>query len=207
MPKLEEIVERYQKYSDKELLDVYLKIDEYSDEGKEALQLVLKSKGGIDNVKDRITKQLEIDSEVERIKEEIKELLIQGRNTKHIEANITTNYITKTHLDEIIKEISAELELEKSDKQIKPRTIIGSVIGGFIGGTIGGIIWGVQMVHSNHIFLILGIGLVMLSYAFVRLFTQQSKKNKIVLVMTAVSVIYALILGQLIFDTFGYVGK
>jgi len=207
MPKLEEIVERYQKYSDEELLDVYSKIDEYSDEGKEALKIVLKSKGGIDNVKERIAKQLEIDREVERIRAEIKELLIQGRNTIQIKENFTANNISKTHLEEIIKEVSAELEFDKSDKQIKPRTIIGSIIGGFIGGTIGGIIWGVQMVHSNHIFLILGIGLAMISYAFVRLFTQQSKKNIIVLVMTVVSVIYALILGQLIFEAFGYVGK
>ncbi len=207
MPRLEEIVERYQKYSDEELLDVYSKIDEYSDEGKEALKIVLKSKGGIDNVKKRIAKQLEIDKEVERIRAEIKELLIQGRNTIQINENIAINNITKTQLEEIIKEVSAELEFDKSDKQIKPRTIIGSIIGGFIGGTIGGIIWGVQMVHSNHIFLILGIGLAMISYAFVRLFTQQSKKNIIVLVMTVVSVIYALILGQLIFEAFGYVGK
>ena len=207
MPKIEEIIERYQKYSDQELLDTYLNIDEYTDEGKEALKLVLKSRGGIDIVKERITKQLEIDSEVERIREEIVQLLSQGRNPKQIKENIAISNISETHLEDIIEKVSAEFELEKSDKQIKPKTIIGSIIGGFIGGTIGGIIWGVQMVHSNHIFLILAIGLVMLSYAFVRLFTQQSKKNKIVLVMTVVSVIYALMLGQLIFDVFGYVGK
>ena len=207
MPTREEIVERYQKYSDEELLDVYSKIEEYTDEGKEALKIVLKEKGGIESLKERVEKEFEIESEVSRIKVEIVELLNQGRNSFEIKGNIKINNITSTHLEKIIEEVSTEFELEKVDKKIKPRTILGSIIGGFIGGTIGGIGWGVQMIYSNHMFLIFVVGLVMLSYAFIRLFTRQSKKNTIVLIMTVISVIYSLILGQIIFEIFGYVGK
>lgn len=207
MPTLEEIIERYQQYSDEELTEVYSKIGEYTNEAKEALEIVIKEKGGIESLKERIEKQLEIEREVSRIKVEITKLLNQGRNSFEIKENIKLNNITTIHLDKIIVEVSTKFEQEKADKQINPRTILGGIIGGVIGGTIGGILWGVQMVYSNHMVFIFLIGLAILSYAFIRLFTRQSKKNKIVLVLTAVSVIYALILGQIIFEIFGYVGR
>jgi hypothetical protein len=207
MPTREEIVERYQKYSDEELLDVYSKIEEYTDEGKEALKIILRERGGLESLKERVEKEFEIEREVSRVKVEIAELLNQGRNSFEIIGNIKINNITSTHLEKIIEEVSTEFEQEKVDKQIKPRTILGSIVGGFIGGTIGGIVWGVQMMYSNHMFLIFVIGLAMLSYVFIRLFTRQSKKNIIVLIMTVLSVLYSLILGQIIFEIFGYVGK
>lgn len=205
MPTLHEIIERYQKYSDEELMEVYLKIDEYTDIGKEALKIVLKDKGGIDSLKERLEKQSDFNNEISKIRQEIFELKNQGKNASDIEENIKANHVNLNHIDKIIKDATNEFELEKSDRKIKPRTIIGSILGGIIGGTIGGIIWGVQMIFSNHIFLILVFGLAMLSYALIRLFTRQSKNNLVVLVMTVISVIYALLLGQVVYEIFGYI--
>ncbi len=207
MSTINNLVEKFQKYSDEELIEVHSKIDEYTEEGKEALNIVLKEKGGIELLKERVEKQLEIEREIAKIKNEVYKLLNQGKYSFEIKSNIKTNNVSSTQLEKIIEEVSNEFEKEKVDKKIKPRTILGSIIGGFIGGTIGGIVWGVQMIYSNHMFYLLLIGLVMFSYALIRLFTKQSKKNMIVLIMTVVSVIYALILGQIIFEIFGYVGN
>ncbi|MBX7243347.1 MAG: hypothetical protein K1X92_16530 [Bacteroidia bacterium] len=207
MPTIEEIIEKYQKYSDEELLDNYSKIEEYTNEGKEALEIILKKRGGIECLKERIEKKLEIEKEVSGIKVEITELLNQGRNSFEIKKSIKSSTITSAHLEKIIDEVSTEFEQEKIDIQIKPRTILGSITGGFIGGTIGGIVWGIQMIYSTRMFLILVVGLTLLSYTFIKLFTRQSQKNTIVQIMTALSVIYSLILGQIIFEIFGHAGK
>jgi hypothetical protein len=52
-------------------------------------------------------------------------------------------------------------------------------------------------------FYILVIGLALLSYGLIRLFTKQSKANVVVLVATALSVIGALVMGQLLFEMYG----
>jgi hypothetical protein len=118
---------------------------------------------------------------------------------------IQTKNIDSLELERLIEEVSESIQSEEADLKVSSRTIFGGLFGGFIGGTIGGILWGLQMVFSKHIFYIFGFGLVILSYAFIRLFTKQSKKNIVILVMTCISVLYALFLGQVIYEIFdGY---
>jgi hypothetical protein len=206
MKSVQELVNNYQKYSDKELIDIYQNTDQYSDEANEALRIVLSNLGGIDKLRDRLNKQLEIDNEIWRIKTEIKELIKQGCEPKQIKDKIKINLISINQLDNLIEEISFQLESEKADLKIKPRTVIGSIIGGVIGGTIGGIFWGITMMYSRHIFLIFIMGIAGLSYGTIKLFTKQSKKNWLVLCFTVLSVIYALILAESIFEIFGFQG-
>lgn len=203
MPTIEEITEKYENYSDEKLLEVFNAIDQYTEDGKTALNIVLKKRGGIGAIKLNLERQEEIEKEVLRIKFEIKELINRGRNKVEIREKIQTKNIDSLELERLIEEVSESIQSEEADLKISPRTIFGSIVGGFVGGTIGGILWGLQMVFSKHIFYIFGFGLVILSYAFIRLFTKQTKKNILILVMTCISVLYALFLGQLIFDIFG----
>ena len=203
MPTLEELVNKYQNYSDEELFNTYNQIDGYTDTGKEAFKIVVDKRGGIDFLKDKINKQFEILTESSKIKSIVINMLETSMNSTEIIDKIAIINISKNQLEEIVNEAMIEFENEKSDRKIKPRTVIGGIIGGLIGGTIGGIFWGIQMVLSNHIMYIFGIGLALLSYGSIRLFTKQSKKNIVVLVMTIISVIYAISLGQIIYEIFG----
>jgi hypothetical protein len=118
-----------------------------------------------------------------------------------------SDIISKTALEKLLTTTLIIIEQQKADKKIKPKTIIGGLIGGAIGGTIGGVFWGIQIIYSGKMFFLLGFGLFLLSYAFVRGFTQQSKKNIAVLTISIISVVYALGLGQLLFEIIGFRGK
>ncbi len=203
MPTIEELTKKYKEYSDEELIEIHEKVDEYSNEAKIAIENVIVSIGGIDKLKERINKQNEIQTEIQKIEEQTTSLYYQNKSKENILSEISYDLISENQFYEIIEETINKLEKDKEDKKIKPKTIIGGIIGGFLGGTIGGIIWGLQMIHSGHIFFILGFGLVILSYALIRLFTRQSKKNIVVIIMTIISVVYALILGQILYEIFG----
>jgi hypothetical protein len=199
----QELIEKYRAYSDAELMTTNAHIDGYSNEAKEALSKVLIEKGGLESLQKRIAEQDAINNEMLSIKHEIIELLNQGVDAFEIKTQINSTLISSIEIDLIIKETTTNYNFEKSDRKIKPKTIIGSLIGGLIGGTIGGVVWGIQMIYSGQMYFILVFGLAVLSYAFIWLFTKQSKKNVIVLGMTILSVIYALLLGQLIFEIIG----
>lgn len=62
------------------------------------------------------------------------------------------------------------------------------------------------MIYSGHIFYLFAVGLVIISYGFIKFFTKQSKNNIVVLILTVASVFYALILGFYIYQMFGYRG-
>lgn len=207
MPTVEEITERYRNYSDEELVAVYSQIGGYTPEAQAAFQQVVEEKGGIASLKERIENQLKDDYEITRVRFQVNKLLKQGKTPFELKDIIKLERLSTAQLETIIDEESIVLEHEKIDRQIKPRTIWGGILGSFIGGTIGGIAWGLQMVYSKHMFLIFAVGLALLCYGVIRLFTRQSNKNTAVVVMTVISVVYALILGQIIFEIYGSVGQ
>jgi len=55
-------------------------------------------------------------------------------------------------------------------------------------------------------FYLMAIGLALLCYASVKFFTKQSYRNTAVLIFTAIACSYALALGQILFEYFGYLG-
>jgi len=107
----------------------------------------------------------------------------------------------RTHA--IIEEAFAEVNKDLDDRKVKPRTIIGGVIGAAIASLIGGILWGFQMMWSGRVFAIFFFGLLLLCYGLVRLITKQSHKNTAVFVLAAISVIMALLIGNLLYSVFG----
>lgn len=203
MPTLEQLIDKFHGYSDEELFNVYDQLDGYTDTGKQAFGIAIEKRGGLDYLKDKTTRLAETKAEISKVKSEVRELLQSGVAKTEIIDRVEIHSVTKDKLLEIINEVSAALANDESDRKIKPRTILGGIIGGIIGGTLGGILWGIQMVYSKQMFFIFGIGLVLLSYGSIKLFTRQSKKNAAVMVITIVSVLYALLLGQVIFEVFG----
>lgn len=206
MPSTEELISKYQAFDDQELLEVYLSLGEYSPEANEAFMAVVDEKGGIDELHLRISAQEEKEAEGAKLVRAVEALFNQDKDAAEIKTLVIAPLHTVEEITRTIAQTITDLQAEKADRKIKPRTVIGSVLGGFIGGTIGGVVWGIQMIYSGYVMFILGIGLVLLSYAFIRLFTKQSQKNAFVVLMTMISTGYALALGQLLFEIVGYQG-
>lgn len=203
---LEELIERYKLSSDTELLNIYNNKDGYTAEAKNALEIVIKEKGGIDFLKNRHQNFIDIEYEKLNVKNLILKLNTEKFTQEEIKHKIESNKLSSLEIDEILMTTFQEIEKEEKDLQIKPKTIFGSIVGGIIGGTIGGILWGLQMIYSAHIFYIFAFGLAVISYGTIKIFTKQSRNNVVVLLSVILSVIYALFLGFYLYHLFGYRG-
>ncbi len=200
---LESFISEYEQYSDEELYNVYVNRNDYSEQAQRAIDVVIINKGGLEVITSRLKQKQIIVNERERIKLETTQLAVNGTNILFLKKLITSYILNPKEVNEIIEQRFAQISLEQEDKKIKPQTIFGSVIGGGIASIIGGILWGLQMIQMQRVFYILIFGLAILSYGLIKFITGQSRNNKAVLVATIISVISALIIGQLIFETFG----
>ena len=203
---LDELIERYSKYSDSELMSVYLNTNGYTEDAKKALEIVVEERGGFSSVKERYYKLVEKEEEKQRVYNEINQLYKKGNTKNDINSIIHSEILSIEEIQEITDSVSSRIEAEKKDVEIKISTYIGSILGGFIGGTIGGILWGLQLIYSGHIFYLFAVGLGIISYGFIKFFTKQSKNNIVVVILTVASVFYAFILGFYIYELFGYRG-
>ncbi|MDQ1855570.1 hypothetical protein [Chryseobacterium sp. WLY505] len=203
---LNELIERYSQYSDVELMEVYSNKSRYTNDAKQALDIVIENKGGIQSLTVRYDTTVAKELEKSRIKNDATELYLNGMTKNDINHALNSEILASDEIQQIIETTSTEIEATKRDLEIKPSTIIGSILGGIIGGTIGGILWGLQIIYSGRIFYIFAIGLGIISYGFIKFFTKQSRNNIAVFIITILSVVYALILGFYIYELFGYRG-
>lgn len=198
-----DFVLKFEQYSDEELFEAYSEPDSYTDEAKKALNIVINNKGGLEKIMQRLEQAAQIVDEEVRISKETAKLFVEGTDTAFLNKIITSSILPADKVRAIIDNKVAGLKLEKEDKEIKPRTIFGSILGGSIASVIGGILWGLQMAWSGRIFVIFFIGLVLLCYGIIRLSTRQSQRNNAVAIATLISVILAVIIGQLVYEIVG----
>jgi len=197
------LINRYKEYSVKQLLEVYHNLTDYSEDAKEALRIVIQDRGGLDLLLENEQSNAEEIAETDRIKAEIKKLITPGMDLDFLSKLITSQKFDQSRTDTIIQETFAEINKDLDDRKVKPRTIIGGIIAAGIASLAGGILWGLQMMWSGRAFAIFFLGLVFLCYGLVRLVTRQSYKNMAVFLFTALSVIMALLIGQLMYVVFG----
>jgi len=203
---VKELIERYQSYSDMELMNIYNNKQGYTEDAKKALDIVIEEKGGIKSLQQRHQNFIEAEEAKENLKNDIIKLNSENLSKDEILTRVASNNLSNTQQMEIFNRTFQQIEDEEKDTEIRSKTIVDSIIGGLIGGTTGGILWALQLIYSAHIFYIFGFGLVVLSYGAIKLFTKQSKNNLVVFSMTILSVIYALILGFYLYDLIGYRG-
>lgn len=201
-----EFVQKFEKYSEEELLDIHANIEGYSDEARMALDTVIENKGGLSILLKKLKEKEEIVREQKRIQKEVMELGSTGFDISFLKKSITSSVLSQQEVFTLIDDQYELLQSDIADKQVTSKTVSKSILGGLVASIIGGILWGLQMIFSNAIFFIFGIGLVLLCYGIVRMFTKQSKQNVAVFISTLVSVILALVIGQLLFEIVGYKG-
>lgn len=199
----QELINTYTSFSDEQLLEAYHNIGDYTIEAKEALTLIIKNRGGIENLLTKERLQNEVFLETERIKQQVRRLRTPVVDLEFLNKMIKSEILEESQKEFIIGQAFEEITQELEDKKIKPRTLLGGGLAAGIASLIGGILWGLQIMWSGRIFAIFLIGLVLLCYGLIRLFTKQSHKNIAVIILTSISVVIALIIGQLMFEVFG----
>lgn len=204
MLSIPDFVLKYETYTDEELYEIYRTQDGYSNEAQEALKIVLEKKGGAEALLKRIEEQRIVEKEIQRIKKETAQLGTNGVDASFIKKTTTSTILSANQVSEIVDSKLEEVNLELEDKKIKPRTIVGSIIGGAIASVVGGVLWGVQIIYVHRIFYIFGFGLALLCYGIIKGATKQSKNNTVVLIATVISILLALLIGQLMFEVFGF---
>ncbi len=201
---VKDLVVKYDAYTDEQVFDVYASIDTYSNEAKEALNIVIAKRGGLEKLIEREKERNARSKEIERIKLEVTRLSTSDTDDSFLKKIVTSNILSNEEVNEIVHNTLKVASQEKEDKEIKPRTVWGSIIGGGIASLVGGSLWGLQLIYSKKVFVILLIGLVLLCYGIIKFSTRQSNKNVVVLITTIVSVLMAIIIGQFIYEIVGY---
>ncbi len=198
---------KYENYSDEELLDIYENIEGYSAEAKEALEIVINKKGGLDQILSRLGEKKIVTDEINRIATEAHELGKQGVDADFIKNTTNSTLLSSAHVNEIIEQKYIEVKSEIENKKINPRTIAGSILGGLVASIIGGISIGLIMIYSNKILYIFVIGLAIFCYLIIKAATKQSLKNIIVLLATILSFILAMCLAQFLYSNPHLIGE
>ncbi len=200
---VKDLVVKYDAYTDEQVFDVYASIDTYSNEAKEALNIIIAKRGGLEKLIEREKERNARSKEIERIKLEVTRLSTSDTDDSFLKKIVTSNILSNEEVNEIVHNTLKVASQEKEDKEIKPRTVWGSIIGGGIASLVGGSLWGLQLIYSKKVFVILLIGLVLLCYGIIKFSTRQSNKNVVVLITTIVSVLMAIIIGQFIYEIVG----
>lgn len=199
----EQLISTYTDFSDEQLFEAYHNPNDYTGEAKEALAYVIQKRGGVDTLLAKEQQQNLVFAETERIKQAVRRLSTPEIDLGFLNKMITSQILEERHTQSIIQQTFEEINQDMEDRKIKPRTIIGGSLAAGIAGLIGGIFWGLQMMWSGRVFAIFLFGLVLLCYGLIRVVTRQSHKNVAVFVLTAISVVIALIIGQLLSEVFG----
>lgn len=202
----QELLARYETYTDDQLIQLHSELHNYSDEAKEAFNTVIVKKGGLDNLL-RLKKEKErVAIEENRIAIEAEQMARGGSDASFAKTMITSELLTSGEVEDIIEKKFQQFHKQKEDVKIKPRTIIGGVIGCILASLTGGTLWGTKMIYTRSTALFMFAGLAMLCYAIVWICTRQSYKNAAVLIATVISFVLSLGLGQILFVIFGYRG-
>ncbi|MDN4013100.1 hypothetical protein QX233_11550 [Chryseobacterium gambrini] len=126
---LDELIERYSKYSDSELMNVYLNSNGYTEDAKKALETVVEERGGFSALKERYYKLVEKEEEKRRVHHEANQLYKKGNTKNDINSIIHSEILSREEVQEITDLVSSRIEAEKKDVEIKTSTYIGSILG------------------------------------------------------------------------------
>jgi hypothetical protein len=206
MLSIDELISKYESYTDEELYAIHANISGYSADAQKAFELVLHKRGGIEKIISNLNEKLNIQNEVRRVEKETEESVKNGFDAVFIKKSISSTILSAEEIDSIINRKFELVDAEIADKKITSKTITGSIAGGLVASLVNGAAWGLIFIYTDTYSPILFIGSLFTCYAIVKLFTKQSGKNAVVLITSIIAAFLAFAAGSLIYTIVGYRG-
>lgn len=200
---LTELRKKYELLDEESLLSAFLNREQYNPGALTVIDQLIEEKGGPRSIQERITFQQLMEEDSEKLRKYVFDQLFEKNDKDEVRKALQSDYLQEVELDALFeKEYNRWVQWEE-DKKSTTGSVLKGVIGAIVGGTIGGILWGMMMIGSGKIFIIFGLGLFLCCYAFIRFFSGKPWINLGTLILTILSVGYALILGQILVEIFG----
>ncbi|MCH5597581.1 hypothetical protein [Niabella ginsengisoli] len=200
---VETLITTYNNYTNEQLLEVHAKLNDYSFEAKQALTTIIKNRGGLDVLLNEDIERKEAQKEIARIKDEVRQSKNVNFDEDFLVKAISSNRLDKNQVRQIIQDTRIEIHQDLDDRKIKPRTIVAGIPAAILASLLSGVMWGLQIMWSGRMFLIFFIGVILICYGMIKGLTKQSYKNLAVIILTILSIICALLIGQLMYELFG----
>jgi hypothetical protein len=200
---VQEFVLKFERYDDVELFEIYSNWNNYSEEAREAFNIVVAKNGGVDNLLARMAERQKLLDEANKIRKAAVDFSMSGSDSTFVKRVISSEHLSSDKVDEIIDATFYAIEQEREDVRIKPRTIYGSILGCVVAGIVSGILWGALLIYSDRILGLLLIAPALICYWIIRAFTKQSKNNIVVLIATIVAICIGFLFGQILLGMVG----
>ncbi|GGB03772.1 hypothetical protein [Puia dinghuensis] len=196
----QDFILRYEALSDFELYGIYIQKFDYSPEAQEAVIHVIGERGGAEQVLARVKEEDNRVAEATRIASMTAMMSHKEFDDELIQKKMSSTVLSPEEVRGIVDQTLAQTAVEKQDRSIGTRTVIGSLLAIPIAGVAGSILFGLQLSYAPtidlKIILILYFGVLLICYGIVRLFTRQSKRNRVVILATALSFVLAFLIGD-----------
>jgi hypothetical protein len=196
MVTINDFIEKYEAYSDEELLDIKNNIDGYSEEAKEAFNIVLKNRGGIERLEENLLENNKLSHEIKRIKFEVDKLSSKETNADFIKTLVSSQILTKEQVDIIVDERFGEFQAYKMANAVTSKTILLAIIGIILSGVVSGVLWRWVITQSDRIPIFILLTPLVFCYFVIIFITKKPKDSPIVIISAMIAFIVAIIIGE-----------
>ena len=203
---IENFIAKFGNYTDEELFVVHQDIDNYSEEAKQALEAIMRKRGGIDVIEKRLEEKAIIQKEKMRIGEEVASLRMNGVDVEFLKKTTTSSILSKEKLNSIIDTNVEIAEFHIEDKKIDSNIIMKCVLAGAVASLFGGAFISLQFLYLGATSLLMIIGLALICYGVVKWITNKSYNNAAVGIASLLAFILSYLIGFFVYSIFGYLG-
>jgi len=185
----------YKKYSDKEILESYNTMIDYSGKADDKMLLEIEVRGGIEQINKCVADENIIPDEIKRINNLVNELYGENISYDKIRTEIRSDILSDDQLTKVIETAIGDLISYYRDTSISYKTVIGSLFGVIVSSFLGAIIWCYSIIRTGKMYYIITGAILIISYIIIRFFTKQSSNNVLVFLATFISAFISILLG------------
>jgi hypothetical protein len=184
---------QYDHYSDKELLEVYKTMNEYSGKVEPAVADSIARRGGLEQMQQREQERLAVPTEIQRIHTEVAQLRSQGKNVLAIKAMVRSELLNPEQLDAALAQALAASKTQEQQKKWTARVVLGCLAGWAISTLLGAALWVWIVLCSGKIYYGLSIVVVLAGYGICRILA--GRKHPLVFLAAFLAGCTAIVLG------------
>ncbi|MDB5200647.1 MAG: hypothetical protein JWQ27_56 [Ferruginibacter sp.] len=172
----------YQKYSDRDLVDAYKNMMDYSGKISPDLAVEIDNRGGLEKFIRAIENQSALDKELHRIRYEVFSLTTPETNLAFVRKLIASDVLSPGELDGIVETYYTEKSARDADRQITTKSIVGTLIGIMIGTMVGAALVYCTLIAAPQFVYWFLVPVYVANYFIINLITKQSRNNPVVFI-------------------------